>query len=295
MNLTQNELLRGITLLNRSAVHIQGTDIRLYVHYWGGESALNDNEWHKHSFFEICYIVSGSGLYLENGKQYPLTEGDMFVSRPHIQHRICNTSGLYIVFVAFEPVAGGSTEEAMARFHSLSNADPFLLRKVGDTAVVRMWEALLLQAKQEYPLLQDTLGGLCCSLIVSFTHQFAPDEETKSVSIHRFSNTLVHRAKLYIRDNLSQPLRLKDVAAYLHISNRHLSRLFADELGRSFSDYVRSERVRQAAFLLSTTDRSIKSVSEETGFATVHYFTSVFKEVLGMTPGEFHKSLDDNQ
>jgi YesN/AraC family two-component response regulator len=154
---------------------------------------------------------------------------------------------------------------------------------------------LLLQAQQETPLMQDTIENLSCALLVSFTQMFVCDRNDSHSSHQKLSTTLVHRAKLYIRDNLSQPLRLKDVASYLHLSSRHLSRLFAEELGQTFSDYVRQERIRQAAHLLSSTDHSIKSIAEETGFATVHYFTSVFKELLGVTPGEFHKKLARNE
>lgn len=294
MKFTQNELLRGNTLLNRSMVHLKGNDIALYVHFWAGETSLNDNKPHKHSFYEVCYIAGGNGVYAENGVEYPLSQGDLFLSRPNITHQIYNTSSLYIVFVAFEPIRSQSAPEAMEHFQTIATTDKFFLHDMENSATVRMWEALLLQAQQEYPLLQYTLASLSSALILSFTHLFTNDGGNKSAQLQRYATTLLHRAKLYIRDNLSQSLRLKDVADYLHISGRHLSRLFAEELGRTFTDYVRDERIRQAAYLLSTTNMSIKSISEETGFASVHYFTAVFKEILGITPGEFQRKLIEN-
>jgi AraC-like DNA-binding protein len=103
------------------------------------------------------------------------------------------------------------------------------------------------------------------------------------------SGTLLHRAKLFVKDNLAQPLTLEDVAAYLHISPRHLSRLFSIQLGVPYSSFVRQERIRAAAELLATTDRSIKHIAEETGFASVHYFTRVFTAEKGVTPGQFRR------
>jgi hypothetical protein len=40
MELTQNQLLKGNTLLNQHASYIKGTEGSIYVHYWGGETSL---------------------------------------------------------------------------------------------------------------------------------------------------------------------------------------------------------------------------------------------------------------
>src|SRR5690606_6535815 len=103
------------------------------------------------------------------------------------------------------------------------------------------------------------------------------------------THPLLQQAKLYIRDNLSQSLSLRHVANYLNVSERHLSRLFAEGIHESFTDFIRSERIRQAAHLLQTTERAIKDIAEATGFSTVHYFSRVFAEVMKLPPGEFRK------
>ncbi|MBV7504362.1 AraC family transcriptional regulator [Bacillus sp. sid0103] len=292
MEFTQSQLLKGNTLLNQQAAYIKGTDVSLYVHYWGGETALKTNMLHKHSFFEICYIVSGKGIYIENGQEFPLSAGTLFVSRPQIKHKIISQEDLYILFVAFEPIYEESSQAGKELFQRLSTVEPFLITFEDEALIALMWKVLLMQAQHSTNYIHDTLISPSCSLIVSLAEQFLKDNDpAKDLKNQPVSTTLVHRAKLYIRDNLSQPLRLKDVADNLHISSRHLSRLFTEELGVTFTQYVRNERINLATILLSTTDLSIKSISVETGFETVHYFTTVFKEVIGVTPGEFNKQL----
>ncbi|WP_316252456.1 helix-turn-helix transcriptional regulator [Bacillus sp. YC2] len=66
----------------------------------------------------------------------------------------------------------------------------------------------------------------------------------------------------------------------------HLSRLFVSETGVSYSEFVRHERVKQAASLLKSTDLSIKQIAEEVGL-TIHYFMRVFKAKMGSSPGQF--------
>ncbi|AEP89922.1 putative HTH-type transcriptional regulator YfiF [Bacillus subtilis subsp. subtilis str. RO-NN-1] len=105
---------------------------------------------------------------------------------------------------------------------------------------------------------------------------------------------MLTEVKLHIKDNLSQPLKLTDVAGHFHISGRHLSRLFAAELGVSYSEFVQNEKINKAAALLKSTNLSIKEIAEEIGFS-VHYFTRVFSAKIGSSPGLFRSLYKDSK
>ncbi|WML41489.1 helix-turn-helix domain-containing protein [Neobacillus sp. OS1-2] len=296
MKLTQKQLDRGNSLLNQHAIYLNGEEISLYIHYWGGETSLNSNKPHKHSFFEICYIVDGEGTYIENGEEYPLRKGKLFLSRPNIKHQIISINQLHIVFIAFEPLYPKASEKGASIYKHLSVVEPFILDLQNEVHPELLWTALLLQAQQTNTFMKDTIVNLSSSLLFSLTQLYIKGEdETDSTQSKGLSTTVIHRAKLYIRDNLSQPLRLKDVAENLHISSRHLSRLFTEELGVTFTQYVRNERINRATNLLTTTKLPIKEIAIQTGFETVHYFTTVFKDIIGVTPGEFSKRLISNE
>lgn len=293
MDFKQQELDAGNAYLNRHAANVRGRELSFYVHYWGGERRLYTNHLHKHSFFEICYVADGEGRYEEGTSSLPLTGGTLFMSRPHLRHQIVSEGGLNIVFVAFELIAAESSEEAVARFQRLEKSSTFLLNDASRQPAAALWDALLKQAVAGSRFVQDGVVALSGALLAALEGAFADDGARPKQAAATSLSTLVHRAKLYIRDNLSQELSLSSVADYLHVSSRHLSRLFAEELGQSYSNYVRQERVRQAVVLLTTTDHSIKTVAELTGFDTVHYFTTVFKSEMGEPPGQFVKRLKE--
>lgn len=296
MKWTQQQLNQSNAILNDCAVTLRGKDVAYYVHYWGGEVQHFTNHVHKHSFFEVCYIADGEGAYAEGENTIPLSPGTLFVSRPHILHQIRSERGLYIIFFAFELLESESSPAAVSRFQRLAKNAGYWLELAEDHPILKLWTALLAMTLEPCPFPEDHVAPLSLSLITSIEAAFnrsLPAAAGRPVQPN--ASTFVHRAKLYIRDNLSQPLKLADVAGYLHISPRHLSRLFTVELGQTFSQYVRKERVRQAAALLTTTDWSIKRVAEETGFDTVHYFTNVFKQETGLPPGEFSKKFRAQQ
>lgn len=281
---------KGSILLNQEAIRVNGSDASILVHYWGALSDHYNNMPHQHSFYELCYIINGSGQYIDREQLFHLKKGSLFLSRPGIEHQILSETGLDIIFVAFELVNNNSTSSAIELFNSLAETKVFFIDDSEQTPAVKLWTSLLVMACRPYPILNDCIQGLCASfyssVIGTFNNQQTNYEENTGLSNY---SSLVYQAKLYIHDNLSQSLKLEDVADYIHISSRHLSRIFQDELGQTFSNYVKKERMRKAGILLSDTDLSIKEISGVVGFNTVHYFTSVFSTEMGMPPGEFRK------
>jgi AraC-like DNA-binding protein len=295
LKLNQNEIKKSLSFLNQNVNYIKGRETSFYVHYWGGEESLQTNHLHKHSFFEVCHILDGNGCYIDDKQRYPLHKGVLFLSRPHVNHQITTKSGLSIIFLAFELIENESSKEAILRFRKMKETNHFYSTEANPSAIMLLWNALLFQAQNNKILIENTVHSLSLSLIISLETFF--NESKKIYQNHQIEpihTTLIHQAKLYIRDNLSQPLRLCDVANHIHISPRHLSRLFSDELGQTYSNYVRKERIRQALSLFSTTNWTIKKIAEETGFDSVQYFTSVFKAEMEVSPGQFRDKLKNN-
>ncbi len=88
----------------------------------------------------------------------------------------------------------------------------------------------------------------------------------------------------YIYFNIKNRLSIEEVASAMGLSESYLSRLFKKEVGISFSDYVREEKIKRAMNLLRHSDFSLIEVSEYLGFSSQSHFTQIFKKTVGMTP-----------
>jgi len=77
------------------------------------------------------------------------------------------------------------------------------------------------------------------------------------------------------------------VADSFRISNYTLSRLFKNQVGVGFTDYVNSKRLELAKELLLTTPYSVREVSLMVGFSSDNYFYRMFKASTGVSPSEF--------
>lgn len=278
----------AIYALQKGAAYLSGDEASFRVYYWGAHPNHQDNPIHKHSFIEACYVMDGSGLYLEDGTDYILQKGTFFCSRPGKLHRIHKGQNLSLLWVGFEIDEGASTEEAIRLFRTLAETSDFYIEDAAQSPAALLWKALLEHASHACSdVLLRSLGySLLLSLQVLFCPMNIVDERKH---LQASANKLIQQAQLFIQDNLAQPLSLTDVAQYLHISPRHLSRLFSKNLGVSFTAFVRKERVRASAEMLRSTNLAIKEISEATGFSSVYYFTSVFSEETSVAPGEYRK------
>ncbi|RAW16163.1 AraC family transcriptional regulator [Paenibacillus taichungensis] len=94
-------------------------------------------------------------------------------------------------------------------------------------------------------------------------------------------------AKQYIEEHLSEDLSLEAVGAQVFISPKYLSKLFKEELGVTYTDYVTSRRMERAKELIENNNMTIERIASSVGYGTTAYFIKRFKEMYGCTPGHY--------
>lgn len=96
------------------------------------------------------------------------------------------------------------------------------------------------------------------------------------------------RACAYLAFHFHEPIRLPELSQNIAgCSSGHLARLFRDELGLSFSDYLIELRIQKAANLLQRTSRPIGDIASRVGYQDPSRFTTHFHRRFGQTPSEF--------
>lgn len=101
---------------------------------------------------------------------------------------------------------------------------------------------------------------------------------------------LIRRARLYIYEHYRvQGLTLEQVSCLLNVNPMHLSRTLKNELGVTFSQLLTDIRMKKAVELLGSTDMSILEISEQLGYDTQHYFSTVFKKTIGVSPNQYRR------
>lgn len=282
------------SFLNFYVTETIGKNIAFKIHYWGGYPEHRDHLLHKHSHFEVCYVTKGEGIYEENGQEYVIVEHTLFLSRPGLWHKISSTRGIGLIWIAFELIEDNSSQNILQK---LMESKTVCILGANENTSILFWNHLLKQAAEPGKnYLDEQLPSLTHVMLISFFQEFTNPTEKAAAELlqpfaERIHSQLLYKVKRFIRDNLSQTIHLKDIAAYFNISERQLIRLFRQETGFTFSAYLQKERIKQATSLMQTTILTLKEIADVTGYSSIHHFTNVFKKETGETPAQFRKHI----
>jgi AraC-like DNA-binding protein len=82
----------------------------------------------------------------------------------------------------------------------------------------------------------------------------------------------------------------EQAAALCAMSAAYFSRRFKQQVGMSWSDYVRTHRLHLASRRLLETEQSVAAIAADLGFATPSHFGELFLRRYGITPGEYRRA-----
>ncbi|WP_019635903.1 helix-turn-helix domain-containing protein [Paenibacillus fonticola] len=115
--------------------------------------------------------------------------------------------------------------------------------------------------------------------------------EMLHMSKQKSSWKLLSQIEFYVRTHLSRDITLKETAAHFAYSPNHFGVLFKEQTGMSFNDFVVQERMERAKKLLQSPSLKVYEVAEEVGYRSLTYFSRTFREMFGITPGEYRKQV----
>ncbi len=103
--------------------------------------------------------------------------------------------------------------------------------------------------------------------------------------------TPIGRVQAYVASHAGELLPVRRLAEIAGISERSIARLFVSELGVTPHDFVESVRLDRARNLLEATDRPLKTVAFDCGFAGPEQMRAAFQRRLGLSPARYRESF----
>jgi DNA-binding response OmpR family regulator/anti-sigma regulatory factor (Ser/Thr protein kinase) len=106
---------------------------------------------------------------------------------------------------------------------------------------------------------------------------------------------IVRKAMAYIHDHYAQAISRQDIASYVGLSERHLTRCFRKEMGVTPIAYLNRYRVMQAKAMLEVSDKNITEVAMAVGFSDSSYFGRVFRQEVGISPSAYRQGRQESR
>ncbi|TDL57939.1 AraC family transcriptional regulator [Paenibacillus dendritiformis] len=119
-------------------------------------------------------------------------------------------------------------------------------------------------------------------------------EEALHAAIHqvqasrdREAHAVIEEARAIIHERFHLPLAMEEVAGMVHLSPYYFSKLFKQQAGATFTDYITKLRITRACQYIEQDKLSLKEICYQVGYRDPNYFSRVFKKVTGVAPTEY--------
>ncbi|OAS87835.1 MULTISPECIES: helix-turn-helix transcriptional regulator [Metabacillus] len=109
-------------------------------------------------------------------------------------------------------------------------------------------------------------------------------EQTKKADL-----TVADQLMNFIHDHFHRDLSLSDLAEHFNLTSSYVSKVFKEQTGENFKEYLNMYRVKKAKEILSAQEVKISQVASMVGFNNVNTFIRTFKKYVGLSPGQYEK------
>ncbi len=247
---------------------------------------------HKNAY-EICLIDSGSVQWWVGHEIYQLNRGDIYITRPDEPHggidEVMHPCTLYWLILPV-PAKSKSLPALTARQTRM------LFTEFKQMTQRTFASSVLLQShfKQMHVELQDHSDfqpagrrAVLHQLLIQLLRDHAQAIEHPQ---HRQRSKAVAKAMQWMSEHLDEDQSIEDIASQVDLGVSRFHERFLAEVGLTPADYRTHLRVRQAQQLLRNTEQTITQISFDLGFSSSQYFATVFKKIVGMTPGQYRQT-----
>jgi AraC-like DNA-binding protein len=216
----------------------------------------------------LYLVVSGVGMFVFDQKSTQAKQGYLVFGFENEDFSIENESEDFeYIYVSF---SGGRADELFRRF-DISPKKRYFDSLEG---LIPFWREGITRANEENT-------DLVAESVLMYSFSRLTGTKNKNENI-------VNMALSIMEEEFNDPsLSLASVADMLGYNAKYLSHSFKEKIGVGFSQYLRTIRIKHAVFLMEHGVDSVKNIAFLCGFTDPLYFSSVFKEALGISPKEY--------
>lgn len=253
----------------------------------------NMSRLHFHDHCELLLPLTSPGNIFVNDQVYPLERGTLYLIAENTLHRTIasGSHARYVLHISRKTLAELSTPQT--DFTHLCQAS--FRRAVLDTVemerVIELFQAV--ERNRNDGSFGSDIHQTVALLDLLLTVSPALNAATAGESIRNKDFLRVAPILDYIRDNLSSPLTLDQIAAQFYLSKHYLCRIFKAATGFSVMEYIIYSRVLLARQLLQE-GVSVQQAGERAGFSDNSHFIRTFGHLTGISPGRYAKGYQSS-
>ena len=233
---------------------------------------LNYYKEHVHKYYELIYIINGSGRFLIEDVEYIFEKDSAFLIPPgkyHVMTKLPDKDYERVIVYFSSEHLPPQIENRLYFQRACSLANRQLIEKYCNYYT-------------QFPdeVFKTLLKGFISELILTefYGNQISNHEKS-------YVPPLIKSAIEYINENIDKPLTTKIIADALFVSNTHLGHVFSSVMNGGIMHYVQIKKIYKAQELLKK-GHTATAVAEMLGYKSYPTFIRNYKTYLGTIPSQ---------
>lgn len=253
-------------------------------------------EVHKHSFFEMVYIIDGEGIQCVNKNKLPYSPGKLFLLMPQDTHSFKVKAVTRFLFIRFNHVYLKTQSREWIRklefiFQNNNHLPGCILKNKNDKPLLKaLIDALVREQVNQQQYHKEVVQQIVNTIITVVARNilFQQPVPIKSGTANETSQNILH----YIHENIYLPERLRavQIASHFNISPNYVGEYFKKYNGGGLQQYIMGYKLKLAETRLQYSDLRIGEIATELGFTDESHLNRIFKKHSGLSPSAYRKS-----
>lgn len=252
----------------------------------------------KNNFFELIYIVDGTGIQIINNNKFQYRKGNLFLVTPQDVHSFEISTPTKFFFLRFNEYyiktnsQNIQNETVLRMEYILQNASHrpgcILKNKIDKPLIGSLVESIINEQSNRQIYHQKITEQIVNAIITVVARNIALKLPK---NIKETTGEMVLEILHYIQENIYDPKQLKAnvVSEHFNISIHYLGKYFKKQTGETFQEYISNYKLRLIESRLLNSDMRINEIADELHFSDESHLNKVFRKHKGINPSEFRK------
>ncbi|MNL07146.1 HTH-type transcriptional activator RhaR [compost metagenome] len=254
----------------------------------------------KNNFFELIYIVDGTGIQVINDNKFQYRKGNLFLVTPQDVHSFEILTPTKFFFLRFNEYyikassQNGQSEAVLRMEYILQNASHrpgcILKNQIDKPLIASLIENIISEKNNQQIYHQKIIEQIVNTIITIVARNIALKLPK---NIKETTGEMVLEILHYIQENIYSPKELKSekISDHFNITLNYLGKYFKKQTGETLQEYIANYKLRLIEARLLNSDMRINEIADELNFSDESHLNKVFKKHKGMNPSEFRKKF----
>ncbi|HHV73789.1 MAG TPA: AraC family transcriptional regulator [Thermoanaerobacterium sp.] len=223
--------------------------------------------YHFHRAYELIYLNDGQLSVSIDKKEYILKKNDLAFMFSNQMHEFKTIGRSDITIILFSPELIG---DFYMNYKGMIPEDNIL--HLDNIIDFNKLDSIYGKKSFLYSL---------CDKLVNHTSFILSRQSTKT--------KVLYKMLLFIEQNYSNDCTLKKAAKYLNYDYPYLSKLFIQQMGMTFTEYLNNYRISQSCYMLKNSNLSVSEIAINCGYNNLRTFHRNFRKMTNMSPKEYRE------